>query len=47
MTDLISDVRKKNKQIDDFFIWAIIGVILGGRIGYVFFYQIENVLVQL
>ena len=30
------------KLIDDFFFWAIIGVILGGRIGYVFFYQIEN-----
>ena len=30
------------KLIDDFFIWAIIGVILGGRIGYVFFYQMEN-----
>lgn len=30
-----------NKKIDDFFIWAIIGVILGGRIGYVLFYQIE------
>ena len=26
-------------QIDKFFIWAIIGVILGGRIGYVLFYQ--------
>ena len=26
-------------QIDKFFIWAIIGVIIGGRIGYVFFYQ--------
>ena len=32
--NLISDV-----QIDKFFIWAILGVILGGRIGYVFFYQ--------
>ena len=31
---LISDI-----QIDKFFIWAIIGVILGGRIGYVLFYQ--------
>ncbi len=31
---LISD-----SQIDKFFIWAIVGVILGGRIGYVFFYQ--------
>ena len=30
------------KLIDDFFVWAIIGVILGGRIGYVFFYKIEN-----
>ena len=31
---LISD-----DKIDKFFIWAIIGVILGGRIGYVLFYQ--------
>jgi phosphatidylglycerol:prolipoprotein diacylglycerol transferase len=31
---LISDA-----QIDKFFIWAIVGVILGGRIGYVLFYQ--------
>ena len=31
---LISDA-----QIDKFFLWAIIGVILGGRIGYVLFYQ--------
>ena len=31
---LISDI-----QIDKFFIWAMIGVILGGRIGYVLFYQ--------
>ena len=29
----------KDKEIDDFFIWAILGVILGGRIGYVLFYQ--------
>ena len=29
-----------NKTIDDFFIWSIIGVILGGRIGYFLFYQI-------
>ena len=29
----------KNKEIDDFLIWAIIGVILGGRIGYMLFYQ--------
>ncbi len=31
---LLSDI-----QIDKFFVWAVIGVIIGGRIGYVFFYQ--------
>lgn len=30
-----------NKTIDDFLIWSILGVILGGRIGYVIFYQFE------
>ena len=33
-------------QLDNFFIWAVIGIIFGGRIGYVLFYQtylfIEN-----
>ncbi len=29
----------EERQIDNFFIWAVIGVILGGRIGYVLFYQ--------
>ena len=28
-----------NKSIDDFFIWSVIGVIIGGRIGYMIFYQ--------
>ena len=32
----------KSKVIDDFLIWSIIGVILGGRIGYVIFYQFQN-----
>ena len=41
-------IKKLNKQsfnllsstqIDNFFIWALIGVIIGGRLGYVFFYQ--------
>ena len=27
------------KQIDNFFIWAVVGIILGGRVGYVLFYQ--------
>ena len=30
-----------NNHIDNFFIWAVFGIILGGRIGYVLFYQIE------
>ena len=29
----------KNKIIDNLFIWSVIGVILGGRIGYILFYQ--------
>ena len=36
--------RIKNKQIDDFFIWSVIGIILGGRIGYVLFYQTATIL---
>ena len=32
--NLLSD-----NEIDKFFIWAVIGVIVGGRIGYVLFYQ--------
>jgi len=31
-----------NKLIDDFFIWSIVGVIIGGRIGYVMFYQLNT-----
>ena len=33
-----------NKLIDNFFIWSIFGVIIGGRVGYVFFYQLEQFL---
>ena len=29
----------KREAIDDFFLWAILGVILGGRLGYVLFYK--------
>ena len=35
-----------NKQIDNFFIWAIFGVIIGGRLGYVLFYQLNNFIVD-
>ena len=36
-------IKIENKKIDDFFIWSIIGVIVGGRIGYVVFYQFETI----
>lgn len=29
------------RQIDDFFVWATLGVILGGRLGFVLFYKPE------
>ena len=29
----------KTEQVDDFLIWALIGIVLGGRLGYVFFYK--------
>ena len=29
------------KDADDFLVWAVLGVILGGRLGYVFFYKPE------
>ncbi len=28
-------------KIDDFLVWAIVGIILGGRLGYVLFYQLS------
>ncbi len=31
--------RVERKDIDDFLVWATLGVVLGGRIGYVLFYQ--------
>ena len=39
-----SNYKLKDTQIDNFFIWAVIGVIVGGRIGYVLFYQIVFVI---
>ncbi|MEM6811732.1 MAG: prolipoprotein diacylglyceryl transferase [Pseudomonadota bacterium] len=33
------DLLPTREQVDDFFPWAILGVILGGRLGYVLFYQ--------
>ncbi len=34
----------KPEQVDDFLTWATLGVVLGGRLGYVFFYQPLNFL---
>ena len=36
----------KNKQIDDFFVWAVIGVIIGGRLGYFIFYQTSSIIIN-
>ncbi len=30
-----------NKKLDNFLVWAVFGVIIGGRFGYVLFYQTE------
>ncbi len=29
-------------QIDDFLVWAVIGIVLGGRIGYILFYDLPS-----
>ncbi len=38
--------KLSNRQIDNFFVWSILGVIIGGRLGYVFFYQINSFLLN-
>lgn len=35
------DMRPNADDIDNFLTWAVIGVILGGRVGYVLFYQFD------
>ena len=39
LVGLNKDVRPNREDIDDYLPWAILGVILGGRFGYVLFYQ--------
>ena len=41
LAGLDKDSRPHKTDIDDFLPWAILGVILGGRLGYVLFYQFE------
>src|SRR5262249_39805398 len=31
--------RPSRQELDDFLLWATLGVVLGGRIGYILFYQ--------
>ncbi|MCB1652141.1 MAG: prolipoprotein diacylglyceryl transferase [Alphaproteobacteria bacterium] len=39
LAGLDKDTRPKPEDIDDFLPWAIAGVILGGRLGYILFYN--------
>ena len=39
--DEAKDHRFSRIEIDDFLGWAVVGVILGGRLGYVLFYQFD------
>lgn len=41
LSGLDKDIRPSREDVDDFLPWAILGVILGGRIGYALFYQFE------
>ena len=40
------DFTLNNKLIDNFFIWSIAGIIIGGRVGYVLFYQFDPFLIN-
>lgn len=40
-------VQKNLKVFDDFMMWAIIGIIIGGRFGYVLFYNFEYYIVNI
>jgi phosphatidylglycerol:prolipoprotein diacylglycerol transferase len=35
--------RPTLQQIDDFIVWAALGIVLGGRIGYILFYDLQAV----
>lgn len=34
----------QNKDLDNFFIWSVLGIIIGGRLGYTIFYQTESII---
>ena len=35
-----SEIHFSKKQIEDFFTWIVLGVIIGGRLGYILFYNL-------
>lgn len=37
----ISRIVENNETIDDFLVWATLGILLGGRVGYVLFYNLS------
>lgn len=39
LAGLDKEIRPSRQDVDDFLPWAIIGVLLGGRLGYVLFYK--------
>ena len=41
-----SPVVASPEQVDDFLTWATLGVVIGGRVGYVLFYQPERFLAE-
>lgn len=41
LAGLDPDMRPNREDVDDFLTWIIVGVILGGRFGYVLFYNFE------
>ena len=38
-----SENKISNNNLDNFLIWAVLGVIIGGRIGYMVFYQTDSI----
>ena len=34
----------RDTDVDDFLVWAVLGIILGGRIGYILFYDLPTYL---
>src|SRR5690242_18275618 len=40
LTKQLKMMRLTREQLDDLLIWVLLGVILGGRIGYVLFYHL-------